>query len=58
MKKENNVQKKLSLKKVQIMKINDLKRIHGGNGGNGNQVFLDENGEVDPNTPIKHTIKP
>ncbi|MFS4472276.1 hypothetical protein [Chryseobacterium sp. T20] len=58
MKKENNAQKKLSLKKVQIMKINDLKRIHGGYGGNGNQASFDENGEVDPNTPIKHTIKP
>ncbi|WP_454046805.1 hypothetical protein [Chryseobacterium sp. Marseille-Q8038] len=55
MKKENKGQKKLSLKKVQIMRINDLRTIKGGLGY---QLGLDDNGDIDPNTPIRQTIKP
>nr|WP_315032756.1 hypothetical protein [uncultured Chryseobacterium sp.] len=33
MKKTNNQEKKLSLKKTQIMKINNMKAIFGGGGG-------------------------
>lgn len=54
MKKENKLQKKLSLKKLQIMKINDMRNI---NGGNGFQNLVLE-GQDDPQTPIRQTIKP
>lgn len=48
MKKENKGQKKLSLKKVQLMKLNEMKTI---NGGNGTQVAFDVQDPNDPNTP-------
>ncbi|WP_184873939.1 MULTISPECIES: hypothetical protein [unclassified Chryseobacterium] len=54
MKKENKEQKKLSLKKVQLMKINNLRAI---NGGSGNQI-IDLGDNDDPQTPIRNTIKP
>ncbi|MCJ7935735.1 MAG: hypothetical protein MUW56_19435 [Chryseobacterium sp.] len=56
MKKENKGQKKLSLKKVQIMKINDMRTINGGNGYQ-QPVGLEGNDD-DPQTPIRQTIKP
>jgi hypothetical protein len=57
MKKENNGQKKLSLKKVQLMKINEMKTINGGYGGFESQLGLNGNDD-DPLTPIRQTVKP
>ncbi|PIF43657.1 hypothetical protein CLU96_0568 [Chryseobacterium sp. 52] len=49
MKKQNKQEKKLSLKKMQIMKIHDMKIISGGSRGN------DGCDEPLP-TPLKHTF--
>lgn len=48
MKKQKQKEKQLSLKKVQIMKISDLKKI---TGGNSNQNFI---GNGDPTDPTIH----
>ncbi|MFN4363044.1 hypothetical protein [Chryseobacterium hispalense] len=51
MKKQKQKEKQLSLKKVQIMKISDLKKI---TGGNSNQNFI---GNGDPTDPtIRQTM--
>lgn len=47
MKKQNQDKKKLSLKKTQLLKLNEMKTIHGG----GNQAGGDINGNDDPNVP-------
>ncbi|MDM1557388.1 hypothetical protein PYS58_19170 [Chryseobacterium indologenes] len=53
MKKIIKQEKKLSLKKLQIMKISDMKTINGGNlGGNHLMDFTFEGGDEPP------TIKP
>lgn len=48
MKKQNQSEKKLSLKKVQLMKLNAMKTI---TGGGGNQAGINMNGNDDPNLP-------
>ncbi|WP_164463277.1 hypothetical protein [Chryseobacterium sp. G0201] len=50
MKKQNKDKKKLSLKKLQIIKISDMKTIKGGSI---NQV-LNFNGGDDPTDPTVH----
>lgn len=54
MKKENKFQKKLSLKKVQLMKINEMITIQGGNG----YQQLNFNDEQEPTPPVKATVRP
>lgn len=51
MKKENKKQNKLSLKKVQLLKINEMKTIKGGNG-------YELNDGQEPTAPVKVTIRP
>jgi|GEM_PF-2827578 len=51
MKKQKQDKKKLSLKKVQMMKMSDLKKITGG--GNNNQI-LNFIGADDPTDPTIH----
>ncbi|SHL28665.1 hypothetical protein SAMN05444360_10130 [Chryseobacterium carnipullorum] len=55
MKKQNEQEKKLSLKKTQIMKINDMKMINGGSGGNMGAGINDGCDEPLP-TPLRHTF--
>ncbi len=54
MKKIIKQEKKLSLKKIQIMKINDMKTINGGNGGN--QMVNFNTGEEPPTQIPPNTI--
>ncbi|MDC8098432.1 hypothetical protein [Chryseobacterium rhizosphaerae] len=54
MKKQIKKDKKLSLNKVQLMKLNDMKTI---NGGNGPQMNFDVQDPNDQNTPINRTFK-
>lgn len=54
MKKQNEDKKKLSLKKLQLMKLSDMKTI---NGGNGVDAGFDVQDPIDPNTPINRTFK-
>jgi hypothetical protein len=54
MKKENQT-KKLSLKKTQIIKINDLKKIVGGLGITNNGFQID-NGENDDTVSTKPPV--
>jgi hypothetical protein len=51
MKKKDREQKKLSLNKIQLIKVNQMKRIHGGRGIGLNEGLDNEN--EDPNTPFK-----
>lgn len=54
MKKQIKKEKKLSLNKVQLMKLNEMKTI---NGGNGVQAAFDVQDPNNPNTPINRTFK-
>ncbi|PWN65043.1 hypothetical protein C1631_020770 [Chryseobacterium phosphatilyticum] len=57
MKKSVKQEKKLSLKKLQIMKINDMKVIKGGlNLGNNGSMVIDNDGDDDQTpTPLRNT---
>ncbi|MBB6372575.1 hypothetical protein HNP36_003693 [Chryseobacterium shigense] len=49
MKKQIVNEKKLSLKKLQLMKVNNMRVINGGGGG---MAFSIEDNEVEPTPPI------
>jgi hypothetical protein len=53
MKKIIKKEKKLSLKKLQMMKINDMKTINGGDGSKGLNFNADDDDQTP--TPLRHT---
>lgn len=55
MKKQDKQEKKLSLKKVQIMKINDMRIINGGDSYNYGAGINCGDDEPLP-TPLRHTF--
>lgn len=59
MKKEHQNKKKLSLKKIQLTKLNNMNAIHGGNYfGNTDLTNHYITGCEEPPTPIRNTVKP
>lgn len=53
MKKQIEKEKKLSLNKIRLMKLNEMKTI---NGGNGAQAGFNLNGDDDHNPTIRQTM--